>query len=269
LRATTFGVGQLILDASRRKAAAKIIVGLGGSATNDGGFGMARAIGFRFFLDDDTQVRSSVSKLATLKIIEKPRTLALPSIIAAADVCNPLLGENGATRIFGPQKGVGRAELDILERSLTRLAKVTAKEFGRDDRNQPGAGAAGGLGFGLMTFAGAIVRPGFDVVNETVGLEAKIRGADLVITGEGKLDSQTLDGKAPAGVARIARKIGKPVVAIVGSATGEKNVREMFDGVYELKTPQISLQESLTRAAELLRERAREFGKVFAKVQSA
>ena len=163
--------------------------------------------------------------------------------------------------MFGPQKGASQNELKILERALSRLADVVAKEFGFDHRDEPGAGAAGGLGFGLMSFCGAKVRPGFDVVAEAVGLESKIKDADIVITGEGSLDRQTLEGKTPAGVARLARKLGKPVFAIVGRATKDREVREMFDGVYENARPGMSEQENMSHAAELLRENARELGK--------
>jgi glycerate kinase len=273
LRATTFGVGEMILDAVSR--AREIIIGLGGSATNDGGFGMARALGFRFF-SGAKELSGGVSDLRDLTRIEAPvaagvspansttQPTRLPPqlrIIAAVDVKNPLLGENGATRVFGPQKGATKANIDILERSLTRLADVIAKEFGIDYRNEPGAGAAGGLGFGLMSFCGAKIRPGFDVLAEAVGLEAKIKDADIVITGEGSLDRQTLEGKTPAGVARLARKLGKPVFAIVGRATKDQEVREVFDAVYENARPGMSQEENMKRAAELLRENARELAK--------
>ena len=150
-----------------------------------------------------------VADLVDLERIEKPKDLRLPTIIAAVDVRNPLLGDNGATQVFGPQKGATNDELKVLEQALARLANVVAKEFGFDYRDKPGAGAAGGLGFGLMSFCGATIRPGFDVVAEAVGLESKMKDADLVITGEGSLDRQTLEGKTPAGVARLARKLGK------------------------------------------------------------
>jgi glycerate kinase len=256
---TTFGVGEMILDAAKREAL-EIIIGLGGSATNDGGFGMARALGFRFF-EQQQEVRGAVSELINLKRIAKPKDLTLPGIVAAVDVRNPLLGENGATRVFGPQKGATKKDLAILERALTGLADVIAEELGVDYRNNPGAGAAGGLGFGLMSFCGAEVRPGFDVVAEAVGLEAKIKDVDFVITGEGSLDRQTLEGKTPAGVARLARKLGKPVFAIVGRATEDREVREIFDGIYENARPGMSQEENMKRAAELLRGNARELAK--------
>jgi glycerate 2-kinase len=252
--ASTFGVGEMILDAARR-GAQQIIIGLGGSATNDGGFGMARALGFRF---EQEHERRRVSDLITLGRIEKPRDLKLPKIVAAVDVRNPLLGVNGATRVFGPQKGATPNQIDELERALTRLADVVAEQFGFDYRDKPGAGAAGGIGFGLMSFCGATIRPGFDVVAESIGLEAKMKDVDLVITGEGSLDRQTLEGKTPAGVARCARKLGKRVYAIVGRATDEAEPRKLFDGVYQNARPGMSDEQNMKRAAEFLRENARE-----------
>jgi glycerate kinase len=282
IRATTFGVGEMILDAASL-GASEMIIGLGGSATNDGGSGMARALGFRFF-SDANELTGPVSELAKLtqvilpekvvavlaavsplpksrRLTQPPLQPALRKIIAAVDVKNSLLGQNGATRVFGPQKGATKDKIDILERALTRLADVVAKEFGCDYRNEPGAGAAGGLGFGLMSFCGAKIRPGFDVVAEAVGLEAKIKDADIVITGEGSLDRQTLEGKTPAGVASLARKLGKPVFAIIGRATNDPEVREVFDAVYENARPGMSQEENMKRAAELLRENARELAK--------
>src|SRR5213593_1078672 len=257
LRANTLGVGEMILDAARR-GARQIIIGLGGSATNDGGFGMARGLGFQFFGAAGTKLDGfKPSSLQELQRIERPRNLKLPPIVAAVDVKNPLLGNNGATRVFGPQKGVTPDRIDKFERALMRLADVVAEQFGFDYRNEPGAGAAGGLGFGLTSFCGAKIRPGFDVVAESVGLEAKIEDADIVVTGEGSLDRQTLEGKAPAGVARLARQLGKRVFAIVGRASTDREVREIFDGVSENTRPGMSREENMKRAAELLRENAR------------
>jgi glycerate kinase len=276
IRATTFGVGEMILDATKR-GANEIILGLGGSATNDGGFGMARALGYRFF-SDAKELTGGVTDLQSLTKIEPPvvagvspadsvmQPSRLPlqlNIIAAVDVKNPLLGENGATRVFGPQKGASKSDLDNLERALTRLADIMATEFGFDYRNAPGAGAAGGLGFGLLSFCGATIRPGFEVVAEAVGLGPKMKDADLVITGEGSLDRQTLEGKTPDGVARLARKLGKPVFAIVGRASENRELREMFDGIYQNARPGMSQQENMKRAAELLRENARELAETF------
>ena len=271
--ATTFGVGEMILDAAGR-GANEIILGLGGSATNDGGSGMARALGFRFDYEhppspgfgaaseqQKEKDRGCVTDLVNLSRIERPQDLNLPKIIAAVDVQNPLLGENGATRVFGPQKGATKNELNLLERALTRLTDIVAKEFDFDYRNRPGAGAAGGLGFGLMSFCGATIRPGFDVVAEAVGLESKMKGVDVVITGEGSLDRQTLEGKTPAGVARLARKLGKKVFAIAGRYDGNQQVHELFDEVDQLARSDMSEKEQMKRAGELLREKARELAR--------
>ena len=272
-RASTFGVGEMLLDATRH-GANEIIVGLGGSATNDGGFGMARALGFRFLDERDREikaiaalpglqriVRQNVGVLVPCTYLEKRRSprrapLQRQRVIAAADVRNPLLGERGATRVFGPQKGVKPGEIDMFEQALAKYADVVARDLHVDFRNEPGTGAAGGLGFGLMSFCGAELRSGFDVVSETVGLESKMKDVDLVITGEGSLDRQTLEGKTPAGVSRLARKLGKRVFAIVGRAKEDREARELFDGVYELRG-------SIAQARELLRERARELASNF------
>src|ERR1051325_11668129 len=259
LRASTFGVGEMILDA-QTQGAREIIIGLGGSPTNDGGLGIARALGYRFDCEHEHEHEHEheVGRLISLVNIGKPKELVFPKIIAAVDVRNPLLGENGATRVFGPQKGATPDKIDIPERALTRLADVVAGQFGFDYRNEAGAGAAGGLGFGLMSFCGATIRPGFDVVAAAVGLESKMKDVDVVITGEGSLDRQTLEGKTPAGVARTARNLGKRVFAIVGRASEDRQVQEMFDGVYQNARAGMSEKENMARASELLRENARE-----------
>ena len=264
IRATTLGVGEMLLDATKR-GANEIIIGLGGSATNDGGFGMARALRFRLWGTGDKEIKGVVD-LALLERIVRPKgreELKRPRIIGAVDVKNPLLGENGATRVFGPQKGASKGDLDNLERALTRLADVVATEFGFDYREEAGTGAAGGLGFGLLSFCDATIRAGFEVVAEAVGLEAKMKNADLVITGEGSLDRQTLEGKTPSGVARLARKLGKPVFAIVGRASEDPELRNIFDGIYQNARPGMSEQENMKRAAKLLCENARELAETF------
>ncbi len=253
LRASTFGVGEILLATLSRNPR-EIVIGLGGSATNDGGFGLARALGFRFFGKDGRELTGPVDELLDLLRIEPPNDLALPPITAACDVNNPLLGPHGATRTFGPQKGATPAQLDLLERSLARLAEVAARTFHSDQRDAPGAGAAGGLGFGLLTFCSARIRSGFEVVAAATGLRAKIARADFVITGEGKLDRQTLTGKGPAGVAQLARSLGKPVFAIVGQMTEDAEVHRLFDGVLTLDDTSPGYRET----ARLLEARARE-----------
>lgn len=258
-RASSDGVGEMLLDAARR-GAREIIIGLGGSATNDGGLGMARALGFRF-LADQHELTNGPEELANLtRIVRSVENL--PRIIGAADVRNPLLGTRGATRTFGPQKGATPEQLEALEEALARLAGVVTRDLGCDFREAAGAGAAGGLGFGLMSFCGATIRPGFALVAEILDLEAAIERADIVITGEGALDEQTLEGKAPVGVARLARKLGKRVFAIVGRANQNPDVLQVFDAVFALAQPPITPDESIARAPELLRERARELGRL-------
>jgi glycerate 2-kinase len=277
LQAHTCGVREMLLDADRR-GASEIIVGLGGSATNDGGFGMARAFGFRFYGAAGHELERSDELVDLAKILpspieatvsaakravpERPTRLPLQArIIAAADVRNPLLGTRGATRTFGPQKGAAPDQLEVLEEALARLADVVTHDLGCDFRESAGAGAAGGLGFGLMSFCGATIRPGFDLVARMLDLKAAVQRADLVITGEGKLDDQTLEGKAPAGVAHLARKLGKRVFAIVGASSEGPEVRNLFDGLYVLARKPATTQEAMRRAGELLRERARELGR--------
>lgn len=251
-RANTFGVGEMILDAAKR-GAEEIIIGLGGSATNDGGFGMARALGFQFFGSTGAELDGlKPSSVRELERIERPGDLKLPQIIAAVDVRNPLLGDNGATRVFGPQKGATPDKIEVLEKALTRLADVVKNDFDVDFRIEPGAGAAGGLGFGLMSFCRAKIRPGFELAAELIDLESKMKEVDLVITGEGSLDRQTLSGKTPFGVAQMARRLGKTIVAVVGRSAGDREVAELFDKVLVIRDPQLSEKENIARAAELL-----------------
>jgi glycerate kinase len=234
---------------------------------------MARALGFRFFDERDNEIKAIAALPGLQRIVGQNVEVLVPStypakrrllqsplqrrrVIAAADVRNSLLGNNGATRVFGPQKGVTPDKIDIFEQALAKYADVVARDLHVDFRDEPGAGAAGGLGFGLMSFCGAELRSGFDVVSEAVGLESKMKDVDLVITGEGSLDRQTLEGKTPAGVSRLARELGKRVFAIVGRASEDREARELFDGVYELRG-------SIAQARELLRERARELASNF------
>jgi glycerate kinase len=238
---------------------------------------MARALGFRFYgvehppspgygaageqeqEQEQEQELERPGTLVTLARISRRETERdFPNVVAAVDVRNPLLGPRGATRTFGPQKGGTPEQLELLESGLKRLADVVARDLGCDFRETPGAGAAGGLGFGLMTFCGAAVKSGFEVVAEFVELRAAIEESDVVITGEGRLDEQTLEGKAPAGVAQLARQLGIPVYAIVGSSSAPANTSALFDAVLVLARDQITPEESRARAGELLQERARE-----------
>ncbi len=260
IKASSFGTGEMLLDAAR-SGVNEIILGLGGSATNDGGFGMARALGFTFCDSKGANLAGPVEELLRLDHIEKPSELRLPKIIALTDVRNPLLGDRGATRVFASQKGALPTQIELLEQALTRLADVAERDLSIDCRDVPGAGAAGGLGFGLMSFCSAHIRSGFEFVAERTGLEAAIAGADIVITAEGRFDAQTFEGKAPAGVARLARRSGKPVYAIVGSVAEDVEDRALFDDIYELARPPLTTGDAITRVTELTSERARELAR--------
>jgi glycerate kinase len=259
LRAHTFGTGQLLRDAIER-GARKILMGLGGSATTDGGAGMAAALGYNLLTSDGEDLGPYPGDLIALTRILKDDAIDMPEIIAACDVQNPLLGERGCARIFSPQKGADEKTVVHLEASMNQLAEMVTESLGCDFRNEPGAGAAGGIGFGLMSFCGAKVRSGFDLLAETIGLEAKIAAADVVITGEGRLDAQTLEGKGPAGVAALARKHGKPVLAFGGGIDPE--AENLFDATVPIIDSPIPLDEAMRRGAELLYCAARRTGRL-------
>jgi glycerate kinase len=254
MRADTFGTGMLTAYAIGR-GARRILVGLGGSATTDGGVGMARALGYRFFDHDGREFPATPGTLATLARIERPPALRLPEIVAACDVQNPLLGERGAARVYAPQKGASPDAVEFLERALSRLAEISVTSLGCDHRDDPGAGAAGGLGFGLLSFCDATIRPGFDMIAETLHLEERIVAADLVITGEGRIDDQTLDGKGPAGVAVLARKAGKTVIGFGGSVTAAAESAAVFDALIPIADGPLTMEDAMREAASLL-ERA-------------
>lgn len=250
LRADTFGTGLLLADAIAR-GAERVLIGIGGSATTDGGAGLARALGCRFVNRDGVEYRPTPGTLALLERIERPSSLRLPEIVAACDVQNPLLGVRGAARVYGPQKGADADRVEDLERAMVRLADVCAASFGKDHRDTPGAGAAGGLGFGLLTFCDATIRPGFDIIAETAHLEDRIAAADLIVTGEGRLDDQTLDGKGPVGVAALARKHDKRVIGFAGSVTPAAERAGLFDTLVPIADG-LPLADAMRDAAVLL-----------------
>ncbi len=254
--ATTFGTGEMIRHAAER-GAERIVIGIGGSATNDGGLGMAAALGFRFLDASGADLPALLTEIHHLDRILPPAGLhLLPAIVAACDVDNPLLGPQGATRVYGPQKGVTQPEW--FEERLEHLANIVARDLGRDPRNEPGSGAAGGLGFGLMAFLNAKLTSGFDLIASQIGLEKRVREADLIITGEGRMDSQTLHGKGPMGVAKLARQHGKAVVAYAGSVDDSPALSAALDHVWACKPAEMPLSEALAKAAMLLETRVRE-----------
>ena len=261
LRANTFGTGQLIRDAAER-GANTIFVGLGGSATTDGGIGLAAALGYEILTSDGDDLEPIPGDLLALVRIEDTNVISFPRIIAAVDVQNPLLGERGTARVFSPQKGADPKTVDHLEAAMAQLAEIVTESLGCDFRDAPGAGAAGGLGFGLMSFCGAQMRSGFELVAQTLGLEEKVAAADLVITGEGRLDEQTLEGKGPAGVAELARRHGKPVLALAGSIADDSAVDTLFDAVLGIIDAPISLEVALERGAASLERAAERLGRI-------
>ncbi|MGZ8808592.1 MAG: glycerate kinase [Mycobacterium sp.] len=226
LRASTFGVGQLISSALDR-GAEEILIGIGGSATNDGGAGMLTALGASFVDDQGAPLEPGGAALRQLDRIDvsglDPR-LRDTRIHVASDVTAPLLGPTGTSAVFGPQKGATPADVQTLESALTQLATVTSRTLGNANPQRRGAGAAGGLGFALVEFLGAESKPGVDEVAATVGLERALRGADWVFTGEGSVDAQTVMGKTPFGVARAATRAGARVVILAGRVAPDASV---------------------------------------------
>lgn len=219
---SSYGVGELIADALS-EGVKRIIIGLGGSATNDAGLGMLIALGMSFYNHNDKPLAQGGSALAHLKRIDGAKLhpkLQDTIFEVACDVTNPLCGSSGASAIFGPQKGASPEQVILLDKALSHFAMVSGQHGYQDYQNIAGAGAAGGLGFALMSFCGANLKSGFDTVAEAVSLEEHIANADLVITGEGKLDAQTLMGKVAGGISQLAKASHKPVIAICGSVDG-------------------------------------------------
>jgi len=254
-RASTYGTGQLIQHAIEA-GASEIILGIGGSATNDGGTGLAEALGYRFEDANGAPIENLPEGIELVARIVPPDRSTFPRVVVACDVINPLLGPNGCTRIYGPQKGVLPEDLSIHEERLAHLVGVTGE--GHAAANRPGAGAAGGLGFGALVFLGAELVRGFDLVAERLGLADAVAEADLVITGEGCLDAQSLEGKAPHGVIRLARAHSKATVAFCGRL-GDGSLEKEFGPIVEIRHPGKSLEENMARAGELLREAASRF----------
>ncbi len=210
----TFGLGRMLAAAVRR-GARRCLVGVGGSATNDGGFGLGRALGWRF-LDQSGQALEQWWELSRLVRIIRPGHACPMKVTVAVDVANPLLGRRGCSRVYGPQKGILPEELAFAERCLRQLAVVLEEQLGISHARVPGAGAAGGLGYGLMAFAGAKPRPGFEIFAQAAHLKEYIRQADVVITGEGALDRQTYMGKGVGQVLRLCRSTNAPCLALAG-----------------------------------------------------
>ncbi|WP_437882900.1 glycerate kinase [Pseudomonas sp. LRF_L74] len=263
---STRGTGELIrqaLDAGARK----LILTIGGSATNDGGAGMLQALGARLL---DRQGHDlppgglALAQLATLDTGTLDPRLAGLEVELAADVDNPLCGPNGASHVFGPQKGASAEHVRQLDAALGHFADCTARLLGKDLRDEPGAGAAGGIGFAAKVFLGARFRPGVDVVAQITHLDARIAGADLVITGEGRFDAQTLRGKTPLGVARVAAARQVPVIVLAGTLGDgyEQLYRHGIQSAFALASGPMTLDEACASTPRLLRERARDIARL-------
>ena len=221
LYTTTYGVGEVIRDAIE-KGCRRFIVGIGGSATNDGGIGMLQALGYGFLNKDGQQVPFGAIGLKELETITD--TYVLPELAEcefkiACDVTNPLCGENGCSAVYGPQKGANPSMIMEMDKWLRYYAALAREKFPKANLNEPGTGAAGGLGFAFLTFTNAVLESGIKIVLEETKLESYVKGADVVVTGEGRLDFQTAMGKAPVGVAGLAKKFDIPVLAFAGSVT--------------------------------------------------
>ncbi|PQY65732.1 glycerate kinase [Cronobacter sakazakii] len=258
---TSYGTGELILAALERGVKA-IIIGIGGSATNDGGAGMMQALGARFLDGEGRELAPGGAALARLERLDlsalDPR-LAQVSVTAACDVDNPLCGEKGASAVFGPQKGATPAMVSELDAALRRFGEQLEAATGKAIISAPGAGAAGGMGAALLGMLNAELRPGIEIVIESLGLAQAVRDADLVITGEGRLDSQSIHGKTPVGVARVAKQFQRPVVAIAGSLTPDYQIvhEHGIDAAFSVIDRIVTLQEALDDAERNLRVTAR------------
>lgn len=260
-RSSTRGTGELIRHAISQ-GATRIILGIGGSATNDGGAGLGQALGFRLLDSDGEELAPGGGDLCRLDRIEAPDVSPIAGgveILVACDVTNPLCGPRGASAVYGPQKGATPEMVEKLDRNLSRFADVVARDLSVDIRDIPGAGAAGGLGGGLVAFAGGRLERGVDLVIEAVRLRDRLQGADLCLTGEGALDAQSAFGKTAVGVSSLARSMGIPAIALAGTI-GEGAEAVLHEGIsayLSICPGPISIDEAIRRGGELL-ERATE-----------
>ena len=249
LYTTTYGVGEILLDAMH-KGCRHFIIGIGGSATNDGGVGMLQALGYDMLDADGKPVPFGAAGLKVLCRIDDSRVtpkLKECSFRIACDVTNPLCGEKGCSAIYGPQKGAGPEDIALMDKWMGDYARISREKYSHANANAPGAGAAGGMGFAFLTFTNATLESGIEIVLAETKLEDHISKADLVITGEGRLDGQTVMGKAPVGVARIAKKYNKPVIAFAGCVTPEATAcnEHGIDAFFPILRGVVSLSEAM------------------------
>lgn len=258
---STYGTGELIVHALNA-GLRNFIIGLGGSATNDGGVGMLQALGMRFVDENGVELSSGGGSLGNLRAIEMlhfDKRISESHFLIACDVSNPFVGPTGASTVFGPQKGASQAMVNRLDANLTRLAQVVEQLTGISLHGKKGAGAAGGAGGAFQAFFPGEMEQGVDVVLNAISFDKQITDADLIITGEGKTDSQTLSGKTPFGVAKVARKEGKPVILISGVLDEESRelLASMFNELHAITDGTVSPQESITQASHYLRAKTR------------
>ncbi|HHB1426737.1 TPA: glycerate kinase [Serratia odorifera] len=261
LNTTSYGTGELIRCALDH-GVKHCIIGIGGSATNDGGAGMVQALGARLLDEQGNDIAFGGAALATLADIDLSgldARIGQCKFEVACDVSNPLTGADGASAIFGPQKGATPQMVAELDRALQHYAQVIERTLGIDVERVPGAGAAGGMGAGLLAFCQAELRRGIEIVTEALGLDALVRDATLVITGEGRIDSQSINGKVPIGVARVAKRHNKPVIGIAGSLSTDVGVvhQHGLDAVFSVLYSVCTLEEALNGAADNVRMAAR------------
>jgi len=262
---TTFGTGELIRNALDI-GARKIIVGIGGSATVDGGAGMAQALGAELLDEKGKPLKrggGSLKDLANIDLTQLDPRLKDTQILVASDVTNPLCGKHGAARIYGPQKGATPEMVMLLDQSLGRLAQVIESDLGLTVKDTPGAGAAGGLGAGLIAFLGATIRPGIELIIEAVGLRERMAGSAWTITGEGRLDASSVYGKTAVGVAKVAKSLGIPVIALVGSVgEGAEAIHEHgVDAYFSIMSRPMTIEEAFREGETLLEKLASEVGR--------
>ncbi len=260
LAASSRGTGDL-LAAALDCGAGRIILGVGGSACTDGGAGMLAALGARIYDESGDELADgggSLSRVAGIDLSGLDPRFVTVELVVAADVTNPLTGPGGAAQVYSPQKGAGFEEVSLLEAGIERWATVTKEATGTDFSGVPGAGAAGGVAFAALGYLGATIRRGVEVVMDLVAFPDRLNGATLVITGEGTLDSQSLRGKVPAGVARTARAAGVPTVAVVGRSSLEQNDVELagIECVYALTDIESDLERCMTDAGRLVEQAA-------------
>ena len=248
LKTSTFGMGEMIADAIRR-GAREFIIGIGGSATNDGGIGMLGALGYEFVDAEGMSVRpcgEGLKDIAGINIAGVMSELTECHFRIACDVKNPLCGENGCSAVFGPQKGLREPDIELMDTWLGKFADITGQVFLKADKDYPGAGAAGGLGFAFRTFLDAELVPGTDLVIEMTGLEEEIETADVVVTGEGCLDAQSLMGKVVGSVSSVAKKHGKPVIVFAGLIKDEdKLCGKGIDAMFPITREPVDLSEAM------------------------